>query len=159
MPWLLFDRASGLGGRGWCCSMALLVLARENGVTPARLAISTSPICQCMASAARQGMAISSAIRDHMSALNLRKRQQCRTNRSGRRVQRFTPAAIDVPLVQPGELIFTIFIPLTPSLEIILVVKTTADCTTAWEMFADIFPFHTLTPKVNDSSILLWRPL
>jgi hypothetical protein len=44
---------------------------REKGVTPARRAISCSPICQCIASAARHGMDISSAILDHMSALNL----------------------------------------------------------------------------------------
>src|SRR5271156_6370420 len=44
----------------------------EKGVTPALRAISCSPICQCMASAARHGMDISSAILDHMSALNLR---------------------------------------------------------------------------------------
>lgn len=43
----------------------------ENGVTPALRAISCSPICQCIASAARQGIDISSAILDHMSALNL----------------------------------------------------------------------------------------
>lgn len=44
---------------------------REKAVTPARRAISCSPICQCMASAARQGRVISSAILAHMSALNL----------------------------------------------------------------------------------------
>ena len=43
----------------------------EKGVTPALRAISCSPICQCMASAARHGIDISSAILDHMSALNL----------------------------------------------------------------------------------------
>jgi hypothetical protein len=43
----------------------------ENGVTPALRAISCSPICQCMASAARHGIDISSAILDHMSDLNL----------------------------------------------------------------------------------------
>lgn len=47
------------------------MLERENGTTPARRAISCSPSCQCMASAARQGMAISSATLDHISALNL----------------------------------------------------------------------------------------
>ena len=43
----------------------------ENGVTPARLAISCSPICQCIASTARHGMAISSATLAHISARNL----------------------------------------------------------------------------------------
>ena len=43
----------------------------EKGTTPARLAISFSPICQCMASTARQGISISQAILCHISALNL----------------------------------------------------------------------------------------
>jgi hypothetical protein len=46
-------------------------LENENGITPARLAISCSPNCQCIASAARQGIAISSAIFAHISDLNL----------------------------------------------------------------------------------------
>lgn len=49
----------------------MAALERENGTTPARRAISCSPSCQCMASAARHGMAISSATLDHISALNL----------------------------------------------------------------------------------------
>lgn len=44
----------------------------EKGVTPALRAISCSPICQCIASAARHGIDISSAILDHMSPLNLK---------------------------------------------------------------------------------------
>ena len=58
-------RLLGAGG-----SMA--VLDSEKGTTPARRAISCSPSCQCMASAALQGIAISSATLDHISALNLR---------------------------------------------------------------------------------------
>lgn len=50
---------------------SIAALDRENGTTPARRAISCSPSCQCMASAARHGMAISSATLDHISALNL----------------------------------------------------------------------------------------
>lgn len=46
-------------------------LDREKGTTPARRAISCSPSCQCIASAARHGMAISSATFAHISALNL----------------------------------------------------------------------------------------
>ena len=46
-------------------------LDKENGTTPARRAISYSPSCQCIASAARQGIAISSANLAHMSGLNL----------------------------------------------------------------------------------------
>lgn len=50
---------------------SMAALDSEKGTTPARRAISCSPSCQCMASAARQGMAISSATLDHISALNL----------------------------------------------------------------------------------------
>lgn len=50
---------------------SMAALDNENGTTPARRAISCSPNCQCIASAARQGMAISSATFDHISALNL----------------------------------------------------------------------------------------
>jgi hypothetical protein len=45
---------------------------REKGTTPARRAMSASPSCQCMASAARHGTPISSATLDHISGLNLR---------------------------------------------------------------------------------------
>lgn len=48
-----------------------VVLERENGTTPALRAISCSPSCQCIASAARHGIAISSAILAHISGLNL----------------------------------------------------------------------------------------
>lgn len=50
---------------------SIAVLEREKGTTPARRAISCSPSCQCIASAARHGIAISSATLDHISALNL----------------------------------------------------------------------------------------
>jgi hypothetical protein len=46
-------------------------LARANGITPARLAISFSPSCQCMASAALHGTPISSDIFAHISDLSL----------------------------------------------------------------------------------------
>lgn len=61
---VLARRARVAGG-----SMA--VLESEKGTTPARRAISCSPSCQCIASAARHGIAISSATLDHISALNL----------------------------------------------------------------------------------------
>jgi hypothetical protein len=59
----LEDRVCDLGRLG---AVVLLVLDNENGVTPARLAISCSPSCQCMASAARQGIDISSATGAHI---------------------------------------------------------------------------------------------
>lgn len=46
-------------------------LDSEKGTTPARRAMSASPSCQCIASAALQGTAISSATLDHISGLNL----------------------------------------------------------------------------------------
>ena len=51
--------------------VVLLVLARENSVTPARRAISCSPSCQCMASTALHGIDISSANGAHIWCLNL----------------------------------------------------------------------------------------
>jgi hypothetical protein len=51
--------------------VSIEALDREKGMTPARRAISASPSCQCIASAARQGTAISSATFDHISGLNL----------------------------------------------------------------------------------------
>lgn len=44
----------------------LPVLVSKKGVTPARRAISCSPSCQCMASAALHGIDISSAIGAHI---------------------------------------------------------------------------------------------
>lgn len=51
--------------------VVLLVLARENGVTPFRCVISCSPSCQCMASTALHGIDISSATGAHIWCLNL----------------------------------------------------------------------------------------
>lgn len=126
-------RGREVGGRLLSLDMELWFgLVRVKGVTPALLAISCSPICQCMASAARQGMAISSAILAHMSALNLQRDSQqpsritpvspgCGTTRSG--ATRMSKS--NIPFVQPGELILTVFVPFTPSLEIILVMQST----------------------------------
>ena len=49
------------------------VFDREKGVTPARRAMSDSPSCQCMASAARQGIPSSAARGAHISGLRLLK--------------------------------------------------------------------------------------
>lgn len=48
------------------------VLESEKGTAPARRAMSASPSCQCIASAARHGTPISWATWAHISALNLR---------------------------------------------------------------------------------------
>ncbi len=47
------------------------VLVKVNGLPPARRAISCSPSCQCIASAARQGIDISLAISPHIFSFNL----------------------------------------------------------------------------------------
>lgn len=59
----LDERVCDLGRLG---AVVLLVLDSEKGVTPARLAISCSPSCQCMASAALHGIDISSATGAHI---------------------------------------------------------------------------------------------
>ena len=156
-------------GRVSCRGAALLLLESEKGVTPARRAISCSPICQCMASAARHGMAISSAMRDHISALNLIRSdlgQPCyieawkslcshtRTDRS-----RSGETFLNIPLVQPRKLILAVLVPFTPSLKIILIVQTTANGTSTRKMFADILPFHSISTKLDYLCIFLWRPL
>ncbi len=64
----LEERVCDLGRLGL---LMLLVLDKEKGVTPARLAISCSPSCQCMASAALHGIDISSATGAHIWCLNL----------------------------------------------------------------------------------------
>lgn len=126
----------------------------EKGVTPALRAISCSPICQCIASAARHGIDISSAILDHMSALNLRPSQSARSGTTRCRAR-----LPNIPLVQPCKLILTIFVPLTPSLEIVLVVQATADCASSWQMLTDVLPLHSVPTELDDLCVFLWRPL
>lgn len=74
-PFLDLDREE-LARRVLVGGGSMAVLEREKGTTPARRAISCSPNCQCIASAARHGMAISSATLDHISALNLLSEQE-----------------------------------------------------------------------------------
>lgn len=64
----------------------------------------------------------------------------------------------NIPLVQPRELILTVLIPLTPPLQVVLVMKSTRDGTTTWQMFADVFPFHAFAAKLDDFCIFLCRP-
>jgi hypothetical protein len=68
---VLFSRGMTVPCRRIFGGGSLAPLESEKGTTPALLAISCSPSCQCMASAARHGMAISSATFAHISALNL----------------------------------------------------------------------------------------
>lgn len=62
-----------------CC---MLTDVSEKGTTPARRAMSASPSCQCMASAARHGTCISSATLAHISGLNLQLRKATRVSKS-----------------------------------------------------------------------------
>jgi hypothetical protein len=133
-----------VGGMGW-------LFDNEKAVTPARRAISSSPICQCMASAARQGSIISSAIFDHISALNLKQRSASVTQ------DRSCTTFLDLPLVQPRELILTILIPFAPSLKIILVMKATTDSTSTCELLADVLPFHPVATAFDNLRIFVWR--
>lgn len=103
----------------------MAVLDKENGTTPARRAISCSPSCQCMASAARHGMAISSATLDHISALNLE--IQCELGPLCATSLGF----ILLPFIQPSQFVFLIFIPLASSFQIILIMKSATDRTAA----------------------------
>lgn len=135
---------------GRCAAVVVLVLASENGVTPARRAISCSPSCQCIASAALQGMDISSATGAHIWCLNLCHRF---SEGSDRR-----PAIIDIPFVQPRELILTVLVPLTPSLQVILIMQTTADGTPSRQLLADILPLHGLTAESDDLFVFFGRP-
>ena len=151
MSLLCLARVRVGGGGGGACE---LLLARVKGDTPARRAISFSPICQCMASAARQGMAISSAMRDHMSALNLSQHVSPRGIEVRQiLVQRSTQ---DIPLVQPSELILTVFVPLAPAFKVVLIVQSTTNGASTRKVFTDIFPFHALSAQVNDLSIFVW---
>ena len=110
--------------------------------------MSFSPICQCIASAARHGMAISSAILAHMSALNL----------SRVSIWAGHTTELSVPFVQPSKLILTIFVPLTTPFEVVLVMKTTRDGTSTRKMFADVLPLHSIPAELDNLCIFIRRP-
>ena len=65
---------------------------------------------------------------------------------------------LNLPFVQSSQPILSIIIPLGPSLEIILIVQTTADGTSTGQMLADILPLHASGAQVDDQDILLGRP-
>jgi hypothetical protein len=132
-------------GMGW-------LLDNEKALTPARWTISCSPICQCMASAARHGNFISSAIFAHISALNLEE---------GISLLHKIPSCatfIDIPFVQHGELILMIFVPFAPAFKVVLVVEATADSASSWELLANVFPLHAVAAEFDDLRIFLRRP-
>ena len=69
------QRVGGIAWLGGTLAIAMLAdpafAARENGTTPALRAMSTSPSCQCIASAARQGIPSSKATGAHISDFSL----------------------------------------------------------------------------------------
>jgi len=128
------------------------LLDNEKAVTPRQRAISCSPICQCMDSAARHGNVISSAIFAHISALNLAE---------GISLLHKIPSCatfIDIPFVQPGGLILTILVPFAPTFKVVLVVEATADSASTWELLANVFPLHAVAAEFVDLRILVRRP-
>lgn len=88
--------------------------ARWKTGTFARCAISTSPICQCMASAARQGSCISFAIFSHISFLNLFDFRLVIS--AGCTLLKED----ELPFVKPGELILLLLVPFGTALKVIL---------------------------------------
>lgn len=64
-----------------------------------------------------------------------------------------------IPLIEPSKLILAFLIPLTASLEIVLVVKPTADGTASWKSLGNILPLHASPAEFDDDGILFGRPL
>lgn len=64
-----------------------------------------------------------------------------------------------IPLIEPSKLILAFLIPLTASLEIVLVVKSTADGTASRKSFGNIFPLHASSAELDNDGILFGRPL
>ncbi len=131
-----------------------MTLDRENGTTPARRAISASPSCQCIASAARHGTAISSATFDHISGLNLDQQVSFGQFDS---VEDSSVRAL--PLIESCKLVLPFFIPFTSSLEVVLIMQPATDSTTSGKSLGDVFPLHSTSSQINDQSIFLCRPL
>ena len=143
---------------------------RENGVTPARFAISCSPICQCIASTALHGIAISSATLDHMSARNLDQKKcvsllkhhiECHLCDAAALTlgQQSGATFLNIPLVQPCEFILAVFIPLTPPFEVVLVVQSTTNSTATRQVLTDVLPLHAILAELDDFGVFLRRPL
>jgi len=64
----------------------------------------------------------------------------------------------DIPLVQPGELILTVLIPLAAALKVVLVVQAAADGRPAGKVLANVLPLHALAAQLDDLGVLLGRP-
>lgn len=127
--------------------------------------MSCSPSCQCMASAARQGTAISSATLDHISGLNLEAvsyfRERNRVKREFEGMSRGKGKLADgvLPLVKSCELVLALFVPFAASFKVILIVKPTANCAASWKSLGNVFPLHSTAPKLDDQRVLFGGPL
>lgn len=64
-----------------------------------------------------------------------------------------------VPLIQTGKPVLAVLVPFRSSLEVVLVMQTARDGRASWELPADIFPFVTSAPQVNDFGVLICTPL
>lgn len=64
----------------------------------------------------------------------------------------------DLPIIHPGQLCLALLIPLTPLLEIILVMQATCNFCTTRQLLADLPPLHPGSPQLNDPSIFLGVP-
>ena len=64
-----------------------------------------------------------------------------------------------IPIVDSGELVALLLVPVGPLLEVVLVVQSAADGATAWYLKTDVVPFHATAAKDYDFGIFGWRPL
>ena len=63
-----------------------------------------------------------------------------------------------IPLVDSCELRLLLFVPLSPLLEIVLIMKTAPDLRSTRQMLTDITPFHAGATKLDDASVFFRIP-
>lgn len=135
--------------------MSSVTLESEKGTTPARRAMSASPNCQCIASAARHGIAISSATLAHISGLNLKARKSVRF--PSKKLYRKYKSLL--PLIKSCQFVLSLLVPLASALQVVLVMQATANGTASRQSPGNILPLHSPSPQINDQCILVRRPL
>ena len=123
----------------------------------ARAAMSSAPICQCIASTARQGSPSSEATISHISALNLCGRAKVsgvviKLNSNEDSLNVF------LPVVQSCELVLLLLIPLWTFLTVILVAQPATDCATTRNLFRNVVPFYFPATELDRDSILFGCP-
>lgn len=64
-----------------------------------------------------------------------------------------------IPIVDSGELVALLLVPVGPLLEVVLVVQPAADGATAWDLKTDVVPFHATATEYDDFGVFGWRPL